>query len=120
MCAIIEELTNSIALDIQCHPAWIGHIPGLTGLQAEKMLRGKKTPYLYVVRPGECDGSYYITFVHRDLTVRHQPFVITETVNGWCYENATAGGPYNEINIDLVLHLIMHCESDEAIPYIVN
>ena len=29
-----------------------------------------------------------------------------------------AGGPYVNQTIDEVLHLIMHCEADECIPFI--
>jgi len=117
MVTILQEFRNSVELDIQLHPGWVGRV---SGLKAEKLLRGKKTPYLYVIRAGECPSDYYVTFVLPDLTIKHQPFVITHTAEGWHYENSGAGGPYTEATIDDVLHLIMHCDKEECAPFIVR
>lgn len=121
------ELTSLSNVDheIQNHPAWVGHI---TGLKAEKMLRGLKIPYLYVLRAGEQieneegqnETYYYVTFVHADGNVRHQPFVITMIAQGWCWENASPGGPClpHESFNDVALHRIMHCNEGECTPYL--
>ena len=98
---------SSIEKEIANHPAWHGR---MSGLPAEKLLRGKN-PYLYLLRAGENEMDYYVTFVLPDLSIRHQPFVITVTPQGWYFENAAATGPFNlAASIDDVLHLIMHCE----------
>lgn len=115
MTALLEFTASSIEQDIINHPTWLGRV---SGLKAEKMLRGKKTPYLYVVREGECEGDYYVTFVLPDLSIKHQPFVITVAPEGWYYENVQGGGPYTEASIDDVLYLIMHCKKGECVPYI--
>lgn len=121
MSAMLEKIFEShINDEIQSHPAWIGNI---SGLKAEKMLRGKNIPYLYVLRSGERKGAietdYYVSFILPDNTIRHQPFVITLHPEGWYYENGNAGGPYNSwASINDVLHLMMHCEEGQNKPLI--
>lgn len=114
MSALLEQ-PITILSTIRLHPAWLGHV---SGLKAEKMLRGRNLPYLYVLRDGEFPGEYYVTFLHADLTVRHQPFVITVDIQGWYYENAGGGGPYTDETIDHVLHLIMHCQKGQNTPFL--
>lgn len=100
--------------DIESHSAWYGRI---SGLKADKMLRDTKKPYLYIIRAGEIADDYYISFVQPDFTVKHQPFVITETTQGWYYENSTTSGIYtDDIRISDVAHLIMHCRKEECTP----
>jgi hypothetical protein len=116
--ALHNYLDNSINFEIQSHPTWLGTI---SGLKAEKMLRGKK-PYVYVLRAGENlennETDYYVSFVLPDLSIRHQPFVITVASEGWYYENAGPGGPYINKSIEHVIHLMMHCEENECKPLI--
>jgi hypothetical protein len=113
---LTKHTSSTIELEILQHPAWLGYVPGL---MAEKLLRGKKTPYLYVLRGGEYKLHYYATFLHADLTVRHQPFVITLSPEGWYYENYGGGGPYQDhISIEDVLYSIMHCEKGQNMPLI--
>lgn len=109
--AFDEAVLNSIMF----HPAWLGHI---SGLKAEKMLRGRNKPYLYVLRAGEHEMEYYATFVDHDLTISHRPFVITIGPEGWYHENGGGGGPYKEKTINDIIHLIMHCEKNECTPLI--
>ena len=97
------------------HPAWQGHISGLAG---EKMLRGKKTPYLFLLRKGELENDYYVTFVAPDFTIHHQPFVLMEDESGWNYEN---GGPppsiYLKMAFNDIIHCIMHCNKVDCIAF---
>lgn len=99
--------------NISSHPAWIGKV---SGLYAEKMLRGS-LPYTYVLRGGETSSEYeqdyYVTFALPDGSIKHQPFVITITEDGWCWENHGNGGPHIHEGIDHVLNLIMHCDKDQ-------
>lgn len=120
MSTILQDLYHaSINEDIECHPTWIGRV---SGLKAEKMLRGCRQPYLYLLRGGEwqreSETDYYVTFVLSDFSIKHTPFVITVASEGWYYENACNGGPYTNASIDDVIHLIMHCEKDECTPMV--
>lgn len=110
---VSKTLLHSIHQEIQNHPAWYGSISGLV---ADKMLRGRKTPHLYVLRAGENKTDYYLSFILPDLTIRHQPFIITVTAEGWYYENGGTGGPYTQESIEDVVHLIMHCEKENCVP----
>lgn len=115
MSAILkEQMLSSIFEEIAMHPTWQGHV---SGLNAEKMLRGLTTPYLYLLRSGEHAGDYYVTFVASDLSIKHQPFIITLSPEGWHYANGGGGGPYIEASINDVLHEIMHCSKEECVPF---
>lgn len=109
MSTILQQECNngsSIVQELEEHPAWHGR---LSGLDAEKMMRGRKIPYLYILRAGEYEMDYYVTFVLPDLSIKHQPFVIIASPEGWYFENTGNGGPFTTASIDDVLHLIMHC-----------
>lgn len=99
--------------DIRSSIAWLGHI---SGLKAEKMLRGHQNPYLYVLREGEHEGDYYVTYVLPNQRIFHQPFVISETETGWYYENSGGSAITAETRLDEILHLIMHCEKGQCHP----
>jgi len=121
MSAILNEIYHTlINEEITHHSAWIGHI---SGLKAEKILRGFRHPYLYLLRRGEyqlqSETDYYVTYVSPDFSIKHTPFVIAVTPEGWYFENHVAGGPYSsQASIDDVIHLIMHCEKEECTPMI--
>lgn len=119
MSTILKKQILSIFEEIEMHPAWYGSISGLSG---EKMLRGKTTPYLYILRKGELENDYYITFISSDLTIRHQPFLITDSIFGWHYENGCIGGPLRlEVNrFDDIIHQIMHCQKGECVAFTSN
>lgn len=110
-----KETTDQISViqEIENHVAWHAHI---SGLKAEKLLRGRKTPYLFMLRSGEYEGDYYVTFTTSDLTIKHQPFVITTTPEGWYFQNGGSGGPYTTNSFDDILHLIMHCRKVDPTP----
>ena len=65
MLAILHESLITVEQDIQFHPAWIGLV---SGLKAEKVLRNKKIPYLYLLRGGETEHDYYVSFVLPDFS----------------------------------------------------
>jgi hypothetical protein len=117
------EILNHMTIheEIENHPAWIDNI---SGLEADKMLRGLDLPYTYVLRAGETQSEsvrdYYVTYVMSDSTIRHTPFKVTVTNEGWCYLNGNGGGPYTDASIGDVIHLIMHCESHECTPMVMN
>lgn len=119
MTVLLETSFSTINEEIQEHSAWKGWI---SGLAAEKMLRGNPVPFTFLLRGGEQvrenETDYYVTFVLPDLTIKHQPFVITLNPEGWYYENMFSGGPFLNESIDDVVYLIMHCNKDEAVPFI--
>ena len=117
MSAILNQLCYTCVEnpEIEQNASWLGKTSGLT---AEKMLRGINKPYLYVLRAGENESDYYATFIHADGTIRHQPFVITFSDHGWCYEQGGYGGPFINKKIDEVVHMIIHCEEGECTPLI--
>ena len=123
MSALLQQsIKDSTIFEEVClHPAWHGT---LKGLPAEKLLRGKKTAYLYIIRQEEEQSSedqrnYYITYKHADGSERHQPFTLTIKAEGWSYEQGGIGGPFSTLtSIDDVVHAMIHCEKAQAIPLI--
>jgi hypothetical protein len=121
MSAILKANTyKTVFEEILEHTAWFGD---MVGLDAEKLLRGKKTPFLFLLRSGEKSNNpseqhYYATFVGADLSVRHQPITVTEMTEGRFFENHGAFGPYaNTTTIDDVLYLMLHCEKEQCVPF---
>lgn len=104
---------HSIYKNIQAHPAWYGRI---SGLSADKMLRSKDLPFLFLLREGEYEKNYYLSFIRPNLTIRHHPFVITTTQEGWFYDDTERGGPYTNASIDRILGLMMHCREEDCVP----
>lgn len=120
MTAILKEHTSksykhAVIQEIETHESWQGHI---SGLEAEKLLREKKTPYLYMLRSGENEGDYYVTYVLPDLSIKHQPFIITINNEGWYCQNTGNFGTLTTASFDDILHLIMHCRKLEPKPYL--
>lgn len=118
MSAIVKGLNSSVLFEIESHEAWLGFV---SGLEAEKMLRGKKTPFLYVLRSGEKtetqnEKHYYVTYLDSNLVVRHQPLIITVASEGFYYENGGTGGPFIDVSINEILPLVMHAEDGKCIP----
>lgn len=111
--------TASDMQGISAHPAFKSNV---SGLEAEKMLRGKKASYLYILREGEEgkgeERNYYVTFLDSEFVVRHQPFVVTEEGDEWSYENGHGAGPFKEEQIGDVVHLIMHCGKNSCSPFL--
>ena len=108
------SISTSIEEELLQHPSWLGNV---SGLKAEKLLRGHR-PYLYVLRTGEHEGDYYVTFVMSDASIKHQPFVITTSPQGWYVENGGGYGPFIHSSIDDIMHAIMHCSKGECTPFV--
>jgi hypothetical protein len=120
MSAILKQKEEFTIFDsMACHQAWYGQIPGIN---ADLMLRGK-APYTYMLREGEPSSHknerhFYVTYVGPDSAIRHQPLVIEMRKGAWNFTNGRPGGPFNFSSIDPVLHLIMHCQEGECIPFV--
>lgn len=117
MSAFLQTLQTSlicpVETEIRMNAAWLGQV---SGIKAEKMLRGHNKSYLYVLREGEKEGDYYVTFVQPNGSIYHQPFTISKTAMGWMYEQGNSGPISMETKLNDVLHLIMHCEKHECQP----
>ncbi|MGA8165164.1 MAG: hypothetical protein WB791_09105, partial [Waddliaceae bacterium] len=86
---------------------------------------GSRHPYIYLLRGGEyqqgSETDYYVTYVLPDFSIKHTPFVITITPEGWYFAQGCIGGPYGDSkSIDDVIHLFMHCEKEECTPLIMH
>ena len=96
--------TTGKEMELTGHPAWHG---SLTGVSSEALLKGL-APYTYLLRTGEEKGHFYISFVKEDLSIKHQPFVLRFSLNGWHYQNTV--GAYRPTNVADLIPLMMHCE----------
>jgi hypothetical protein len=101
---------------VEQHPAWHGLI---AGLEAEDRLRGQQT-FTYLLRKGEIPNHYYVSFVLTDGTFKHQPFMVHTTPHGWYCKNASGTGPFLNLTIDDVVHIIIHCEKEDVTPLMMN
>ena len=110
-----QSITCRAEMDIHSHITWQGDI---SGLNAEKLLRGHSTPYLYLLREGEGDRNYYVTFVRPDGTIAHQPFTIGITETGFYCENGAYCIITDETPFADLLYKIMHCNQGECTPFI--
>lgn len=101
-----------IEKSILSHPAWCRDI---TGLESEDLLKGKKT-YSYLLRAGEKISHYYLSFVDKDLLIRHQPFAIIYTGTTWYCRQGIPHGPFITQTIEDLVHRIMHCNPEDCTP----
>jgi hypothetical protein len=108
----IHETNETSQPCIQIHPAWQGKI---AGLEAEDRLKGQ-APFVYLLREGEYPSHYYVSFVLPDHTIKHQPFLIRITPQGWYCRNGSGIGPCLNKTIEDVIDKIMHCRPDECTP----
>ena len=106
---IVDEIEN--------HPAWHRSI---SGLEAEKLLKAKKIPYLYLLRTGECRMNYYVSFVHPDGSIRHQPFLITMGSGVWSFTNGSPSPLFKEETFADVLNQMVYCKKEELLAKVSN
>lgn len=92
-----EEITN--------HIAWYGN---LTGTEAEIILRGK-SDLTYVLREGEKEGHFYLTYVKDECSFTHIPFTVNTVLKQWFYRQ---GYPRFAPTLKGFIPEIMH--ADEA------
>ncbi len=95
------------------HDAWYGDI---SASEAEQLLKDK--PCLtYLLRQGENKYSFFISFIQQDGSIKHQVFFLELDHIGWLYRNF-CGEHCSKENFDILIPLMMHCESHECIPLI--
>ena len=106
---------------IQKYPGWHENIDGSHG---ESLLAGK-APFTYLLRKGDKENAYFITFVKEDLTIKHQLFTLEEDSKGWYYKNGghDSGTISTHRSTEIVEETIgeliprmMHCNSNQCLP----
>ncbi|MGD0664244.1 MAG: SH2 domain-containing protein [Rhabdochlamydiaceae bacterium] len=70
--------------EITSHVAWYDDI---TGTEAELLLRNK-ADLTYLLRPGEKEGHYYLTYVKGAAYFTHIPLRVDNSLKEWFYMNA--------------------------------
>jgi hypothetical protein len=107
---------STVEFDIEktifSHSSWMGE---LTGLASEVFLKRQK-PYTYLLRVGEKNSHYYLSFVDQHLVIRHQPFAIIYTKKSWYCQQGDGYGPFITETIDDLIHRIMHCKPEDCNP----
>ncbi len=105
-----ESWAIALKEEVAAHPAWHGMI---TGMAAEALLRDQKL-HTFVIRQGEKEMHYYLSFVQgEDNNFKHQPFVIEEAHRKWFYRNTI---PHLAASVDELIPLIMHIAPELCIP----
>jgi hypothetical protein len=99
---------------IQIHPAWHS---GISEKESEKLLIGKSL-FTYLLRSGEKEHSYFISFVKEDASIKHQFFALEFDQKGWLYRNGGVLSPQEIISKDLheLISMMMHCDSFACTP----
>lgn len=97
--------------EIVNHIAWYGD---LTGTEAELILRDK-VDMTYLLRQGERDDHFYLTFVKDGCAFSHIPFTINHTLKQWFYRQ---GFPRFASSLTVFVPEIMHTEEANCIPLV--
>lgn len=99
---------------IQTHPAWHSNV---SELESEKLLRGKDA-FTYLLRPGEKEHFYFISFVKEEGSIKHQFFALEFDRKGWRYRNGGQGSLQEVISQDIskLIPMMMHCDFRSCIP----
>jgi hypothetical protein len=93
---------------ITAHPAW----RPISEHESEKLLQDK-SPFTYLLRFGEKEHSYFISFTKEDGSIKHQFFVLELDRKGWYYRNgSTLNCPAEVVSTDIneLIPLMMHCD----------
>jgi hypothetical protein len=99
---------------IQGHPAWHGDIDAM---QAEALLQGNDA-FVYLLRKGEEENVYFITFVKEDREIKHQRFTLEYDRRGWYYKNG-CNTPQDPVEIveeilERLIPRMMHCDAEQC------
>lgn len=103
---------------VKTHVAWHGDISELV---SEELL--KNQPYFtYLLRQGEVEHSYFISFVKEDGSIKHQKFILEFDLKGWYYKNGITIGPeeVTKENIDDLIPIMMHRNICECVPFLLD
>jgi hypothetical protein len=100
------------------HPAWMNDMPES---KANWHLE-RKSPFTYLLRSGEKERAYFISFVKEDGSIKHQRFTLEVDPNKgtWLFRNgivATPKGWTNELtaeSLDELIPMMMHCKKEQC------
>jgi hypothetical protein len=108
------KCVQSYQEQIEIHCAWHS---GISEKESEKLLIGK-SPFTYLLRSGEKECPYFISFVREDGSIKHQFFALEFDRKGWLYRNGATGGPQEITSKDLdqLIPMMMHCDSFAGTP----
>jgi hypothetical protein len=86
--------------------------------EAELLLEDR-APFSYVLRRGEQQYAYFITFMTRDGTIKHRRFVLDLDRKKWCYQNKEVAGSKEifSATLDRLIPLMMECKPQNCIPH---
>jgi hypothetical protein len=93
------------------HVAWYGN---LTGTEAEIILRDK-SDMTYLLRQGEKEDHFYLTFVKDGCAFTHIPFTVNHTLRQWFYRQ---GGTRFAASLKVFIPEIMHADEAECVPLV--
>lgn len=99
---------------IEGHRAWKGNV---NAEQAEALLEGRDS-FTYLLRKGEGENAYLITFVKEDASIKHQGFTLEFDRKGWYYKNGSYCNSPTEIvseSLEELIPQMMHCTDKECI-----
>ncbi len=97
--------------EIKNHVAWRSEV---TEISAETLLKGEPV-FTYILRPGDREEIFFISFMHPDNTIHHQRFAIERNSQGWYFQNCVKNGC--EENIEALIPMMMHCTRNMCIPF---
>ncbi|MBI3211724.1 MAG: hypothetical protein HYZ47_03455 [Simkania negevensis] len=99
---------------IQTHPAWHSNI---SEAESEKLLRDKNA-FTYLLRSGEKEHFYFISFVKEGGSIKHQFFALEFDRKGWYYRNGGQGSLQEAISQDIskLISMMMHCDLRSCTP----
>lgn len=88
--------------EIKNHCAWYAD---LTGTDAEIIIRGKPD-MTYLLRQGEREDHFYLTYVKNECEFKHIPFTVNPVIKQWFYRNfCTRFAPTLEAFIPEIMHV---------------
>ena len=100
---------------VKAHPAWHFNI---SENDSETLLKGSR-PFTYLLRAGQGEHKYFISFVKEDGSIKHQFFNLEYgDRKGWFYRNGGTGSPEEVVSQDLhqLIPMMMHCDRLSGTP----
>lgn len=102
---IVPDWTERFQDEVRNHPAWHG---SLSEQGAEEKLQSSP-PFTYLLRAGEKEYAYFISFVKEDGGVKHQWFVLEHNRKGWYYRNGCQPDRDSFHELQELIPCMMHC-----------
>lgn len=97
--------------EIMSHVAWYD---GLTGSEAELLLRGN-SDMTYLLRSGEREDHFYLTYVKNECYFTHIPFTINRDLEQWFYMNSR---PRFATTLERFIPDVMHAKATDCVPLV--